>query len=111
MKVDADVRGGGIETRWCDAGDRAAGRQTAELARAFVPAAGAVLGVPDTPVVGAGPDESLLDLRWCDCENHLAVELPEVVADDASRWAEVCRVPRGQIRADDRPAVAGIGRP
>ena len=63
----------------------------------------AVVRVPDLAVVGPGPDEALLDLRRRDGEDDLAVELAEVVADDAARRDDAARVLRREVRADDGP--------
>src|SRR2546430_9967657 len=45
---------------------------------------GSIASVPDLSVVGAGPDQSALDLRRRDREHDLAVELAEVVGDRKS---------------------------
>src|ERR1700680_4132281 len=66
-----------------------------------------VFGVPDLTVVGAGPNESLLNLGGRDRKHDFAVELSEIIADNSARWGDMGRVLGGEIRADHRP---GLGR-
>ena len=48
----------------------------------FVPMRAAVLRVPDLSVVGAGPDQILSERRRRDREDHFAIKLAQIVADD-----------------------------
>src|SRR6185436_10704086 len=56
-------------------------------------------------------DQTALDLRWRDREDDLAVELPEVVADDPAGRHDAARVARGEVGADDGPALSLVGSP
>src|SRR5580700_6020185 len=72
------------------------------------PVGGRIFGVPELTVTGAGPDEPFFNLRGCDRKHDFAIELPQVVADDAARWNNMRRVLAGQIRTDDRPGLTGV---
>ena len=70
----------------------------------------AVLRVPELAVVGAGPDQALLDLRVLDVPDDLAGVLAEVVADDAAVRDDARRILRREIRAELGPRLAAVGR-
>ena len=99
MQIDADIGAGRIKARGRNAGDRAPGWKTRHLAGDVDPAARRVFAVPDLAVIGAGPDESLLNLGGRDRKHDFAVELTEIVANDAARWHEMGGILRGQIGA------------
>src|SRR6476620_9211898 len=75
MEVHDDVRGARIEVTGFDLADRAPRRKARDVLRDVGPLAAAVTRVPDLAVVGAGPDETALDLGRRDREHDLAVEL------------------------------------
>ena len=108
VEVDADVCGGGIEGRRRDAGNRAPRRKSGNILGDVDPVCGAIFGVPDLTVVGAGPDESLLHLGRSDGENDFSVELSEVVSDDSARGHDASRVLGGKIGADNRPTLPAV---
>ncbi len=110
MRVDRCVRGARIEERRLDAGDRAPHRQTFDVLRHVVPMRAGIARVPDLPVVGAGPDQSLLDRRRGDREYHFTIKLPEVIAYDSARRPVARRVLRRKIGADDGPALSAVAR-
>src|SRR6185295_13875125 len=103
------ICGPGIDSRWPDLADGAQLRQPGDVLRDVIPALSAVAGIPELPVVGAGPDQSALNLRWRDREHERAVELTEVVLDDPAGGNDDARVTRRQIRTDDAPCLPGIG--
>src|SRR5437879_400593 len=103
MEVDADVGSGWVKSGRRDAGDRAPGRQAGNALSDIRPGGGAVFCVPNLAVVGAGPDEPLLDLRRCDRKDDFAVVLPEIVSDDATGGNDMSWILGRQIRAGARP--------
>ena len=96
--------------RRLDLRDDAPRRQAGDVLRDVVPFLAAVARVPELAVVGAGPDQPLLHLRRRDREDHLGRELAQVVADDAAGRNDAAGVLRGEIGADDAPALsAAVG--
>src|SRR5205823_2168484 len=85
-------------------------REPGDVLRDVVPGRAAVARVPDLAVVRAGPDEAALDLRRRDREHQLAVELAEVVLDDAARGDDTRRVTRGEVGAEDLPRLPPVVR-
>src|SRR6185437_6630690 len=106
----ADVRRAGIEVRRLDAGDRAPCGHAGHVLTHIGPVTAAIAGIPNLAVVGAGPDQALLNLRRGNGEDHLAIELAAVIADQAARGDDAARIVRGKIRADDATCLARVGR-
>ena len=106
--VHRHVRGTRVETRGLDTPDGAPLGQSGDVLRHVVPRAPAVERVPDQSVVGPGPDEAAPDLRRGNGEHDLAVELPEVIADDAAGRDDAAGVLRRQVGTDDAPGLALI---
>ena len=108
MKIDADVRGGGIERGRGNAGDRPKRRQPGYAFRDVGPIGRAVLGVPDLAVIRSCPYQTLLIFGGRNGEDNFPVELAEVVANDSSRGNDVAGILRRQIRTRDCPALTGV---
>src|SRR5271169_5027303 len=85
MQIDTDIGGARIEARRGNAGYGPERRKSGQMAGDVGPGRGRILGVPELTVIGARPDEPFLDLGGRDRKHHFAIELPEVVADDAAR--------------------------
>src|SRR5258708_3031777 len=71
----------------------------------------AILRVPDLAVIGAGPDQALLDAGRSNGENHFPVKLSEIVPDDSSRRNDAAGILRREFRADYAPTDAAVGGP
>src|SRR5450755_2296328 len=111
MQVHRDIGCSSVEMRWLDLRDDAPRRHPGDILRDVVPFLTAFLCVPDLAVVGAGPDEALLNIGRSDGENHLAIELAEIVADDSPRGDDTAGILRRQVRADHAPTGAAVGGP
>src|SRR6185437_9994187 len=109
MEVEGDVGGAGIEVRGRDLGDGAVGGEIGEILADVHPVGAAVFGVPELAVVGAGPEQMALDGRGGDGEDEIAVELAEVVADQAAGGDDLGGVAGGEVGTDDLPGLAGVG--
>ena len=85
VQIDDHVGRARIEDGRLDLPHRAPGRQARDVPGDVVPLRAGITGVPHLTVVGAGPDQPALNRRRRDRKHQLAVELTEVVADDAAR--------------------------
>ena len=109
MIVHRHVGRAGLEVRRVDAAHQAP-RRHVHVLREIVPRLAGVARDPDLAVVGAGPHDALLRARRRNRRHHGAVELTEVVADDAAGELDAAGIARRQVRADDFPALAAIAR-
>ena len=89
---------------------RRSSRQAGDVLRDVGPVRAAVARVPHLAVVRAGPDQPAQHRRRRDREHDLAVELSEVVADDAAGRDDAAGILRRQIGADHLPALAAVRR-
>src|SRR5439155_25348425 len=99
-----------VEMRGLDLPYRPPRRHTGDVLRHVDPRAAAILRVPDLAVVRAGPDQAALDCGRRNREDHLAVELAQVVPDDAAGRDDPRGIAGGEVGADHGPALPAVGR-
>src|SRR4030095_9713372 len=104
------VRFGRIERGRPDLVERAPDGQVLEVLRDVVPGPAVVFRVPELAVVGAGPDQSALDLRVLDRPDDFAVVLAQVVADQTAVGDDARWILRREIRAELGPRLAAVRR-
>src|SRR5580704_3634174 len=92
VKIDAYIGATGIKDGGRDAGDRSEWRQSGNAFGHIRPSRRAVFGVPDLAIVGSRPDQTLLDFRGSNGEDHFSVKLTEVVADNSAGGNDVARI-------------------
>src|SRR5258708_3661431 len=92
VKINADVRRGGIERRRRDASYRAPRRQPRKALRDVDPICRAVFRVPHLTIIRSCPDQSFLDLGGSNREDDFSIKLSEVISDDSSRRNNVARI-------------------
>ena len=108
MMVDAHVRRSGVKVRRLDPRDCAPRRQVPDISRDIRPVRAAIFRVPDQTIVRARPNQTFLNFRGRDRKHDFAVELTEVVLDDAARRDDAARVLRREIGADGAPALTAV---
>ena len=81
--IHREIGGSGVKVRWLNAADSSP-RRNFEILGYINPMTAAILCVPDLAVIGAGPNQTFLQRRRCDCKNHLAIKLAKIVADDST---------------------------
>ena len=109
VHIDGQIGGGRVEVGGLNLRHHAHRGQAFDICRDIVPLGSAVARVPDFAVVGAHPDEPLLNFRWSDGEHYGAVELAQIVAYNSARRHDDFGVTRRQILTDHVPRIAAVG--
>ena len=108
MTIDGHVGGVRIQMRRLDRGDL--GPRAQGGGRHILPVAAAISTPPHEPVIGACPDESIIERRWADRVDDATARAGVLVVLDGAR-IEVCGrcgILAAQIRADCVPVPAVI---
>src|SRR2546423_4449540 len=74
MKIDRNISRGGFEVGGLNSRDRAPQRHVLYVFREGGPIGAGIFGTPNFAVIGAGPNEPLLELRRSDGKNEFSIK-------------------------------------